>query len=229
MSGVESVSALDPVGRSAAADRAAAVLAAGGLVIHPTETVYGIGGDGSAENNRRIARLKGRATTRPLIFLIPDLDTLRAALPNLDWPDEAAALARRFWPGPLTLVLRCPDAPKALRGPGDGVAVRITASPVVTAILDRWRRPMTSTSANPSGQAPPTTLAEALARLGPRLEVGARGGTVSVLAIDGGPARAGRPSTIVSFTESTPRLLREGPVSRRELEAVLGKLSGPET
>ncbi|NIR42927.1 MAG: threonylcarbamoyl-AMP synthase [Gemmatimonadetes bacterium] len=222
---VEIVPAVDAETSTSAADRAASVLAAGGLVVHPTETVYGIGGDASARSNRLIATIKGREAPQPLILLVPDLAALRAAYSGLVWSDEAETLARRFWPGPLTLVLRCPGAPAGVRGPGDGIAVRITANPVVRAVLERWRRPMTSTSANPSGGEPPRTLGEALDGLGARLEAAAEDGDTPVLAIDGGPTKAGRPSTIVSLVEPAPRLLREGPVTRRALEAELGQLS----
>ena len=101
----------------AAVVRAAEVLGAGGIVVHPTETVYGIGGDGTDENNELISRIKHRESGRPLILLVPSLKALRDSFPGLEWPPQAEELARRFWPGPLTLVARCPDAPAGLLGP----------------------------------------------------------------------------------------------------------------
>ena len=92
--------------------RAAEVLGAGGLVIHPTETFYGIGGDGSTANNELLAKVKARSSAQPLILLIPDRERLRYLHPTLEWPRAADDLARRFWPGPLTMVVPCAEAPK---------------------------------------------------------------------------------------------------------------------
>jgi L-threonylcarbamoyladenylate synthase len=206
-----------------AARRAAEVLAAGGLVVHPTETVYGIGGDGSPENNALISRVKRRERAQPLILLAPDLEALRAALPGLEWPAGAEQLARSFWPGPLTLVVRCAGAAAGLVGPGGGVAVRITPDPTVAAILACWRRPMTSTSANLSGREPARTVEQAL-------EVFAGRGDLNeverpLLAVDAGTTRGAQPSTIVSLVEWPPRLIREGPVSRRQLVGCVPQLA----
>lgn len=205
-----------------AARRAAEVLAAGGLVVHPTETVYGIGGDGSAENNALISRVKRRERAQPLILLTPDLEALQAALPGLEWPTGAEELARSFWPGPLTLVVRCPAPAAGLVGPGAGVAVRISPDPTVNAILACWRQPMTSTSANLSGREPARAVEQAL-------EVFAGRGDLNevdrpVLAVDAGRTRGAQPSTIVSLVEWPPRLIREGPVTRQNIVSYLPQL-----
>ena len=203
----------------ATAERAAEVLCAGGLVVHPTETVYGIGGDASEQSNRLIGCVKQRERDQPLILLTPDLGTLRACYSGIEWPEGADELARRFWPGALTLVVRCSGAESGLCGPGAGIAVRVSPDPVVAAILARWRRPMTSTSANRTGAEPARTLESALEVFKGRDDL--RDVRVPVLAIDAGAAQGARPSTIVSFAGSRPRLLREGPVTREQIEEYL--------
>jgi L-threonylcarbamoyladenylate synthase len=216
---VQIVPAIDDADLERTASTAAQVLGEGGIVVHPTETVYGIGGDGSAANNRLIARVKRREADQPLLLLAPHLEALRASFPSLEWPAEADELASSFWPGPLTIVVRCPGSPEGLRGPGDGLAVRVSPDPTVAKLLAAWGRPMTSSSANLAGREPARTLEEALEVFSGRedLEKIER----PVLALDAGMTRGTLPSTIVSFVESPPRLLREGAVSRAEVEARL--------
>ncbi len=199
--------------------KAAEVLGAGGLVVHPTETFYGIGGDGSTANNELLAKVKARSSAQPLILLIPDRERLRHLHPTLEWPRAADELARRFWPGPLTMVVPCAEAPKGLLGPGGGLAVRVTPHGAVSAIFQHWNGALTSTSANVADKEPPCSLEEALLIFEGRDELAMLASPV--LAIDGG-ATAGRlASTIVSFVESPPRLLREGPIGLDELKGVL--------
>jgi L-threonylcarbamoyladenylate synthase len=205
-----------------AASVAAETLREGGLVVHPTETVYGIGGDGSAANNRLITRVKRREHIQPLLLLAPGLEALRDSFPELEWPEGAERLARRFWPGPLTVVVRCTGAPEGLLGPGDGLAVRVSPDPAAAALLAVWGRPMTSTSANLAGREPARTLEGALEVFAGRTDLDDIDGPV--VALDAGTTRGTLPSTIVSFVESPPRLVREGPVSRREVEALLPEL-----
>ncbi len=220
---VEVIDARGEAARAQAADRAAAVLAQGGLVVHPTETVYGLGGDGSPGNNELVARIKRRDLGQPLLLLTPDLATLQASFAGLEWPERARLLASTFWPGPLTLVVPCADAPDGLRGPGGGLAVRISPDPTVAAILARWQRPMTSSSANLSGTEPAQTLEGALQVFVERSDL--QDVSATVLALDAGPTLGTRGSTIVSFVDSPPRLLREGPVTRGELAKWLPELS----
>jgi L-threonylcarbamoyladenylate synthase len=220
---VETVPAQSPQEVNIAARRAASTLAAGGLVIHPTETVYGIGGDASEGNNQLIARLKQREEDQPLILLTPDLKALRAGWPALEWSDVADTLARQFWPGPLTLIVGCTGALPGLVGAGGGLAVRMSPHPVVVAILRHWGRPMTSTSANLTGSLPAQTLGGALKLFANREDLDDV--RVPILAIDAGPSQGASPSTIVSLVEWPPRLLREGPVKRQELIKWLPDLS----
>ncbi|MGD8866332.1 MAG: L-threonylcarbamoyladenylate synthase [Gemmatimonadales bacterium] len=215
MQEIEVVSAPTDTEREVAARRAAEVLAAGGVVIHPTETVYGIGGDGSASNNALISRIKRRAATQPLILLALNRKSFEGYFPGLQWSEPVLSVVERFWPGPLTVIVPCATAPEGLTGSGGGIALRVTADPTVRAILSAWQRPMTSTSANLTGAAPARTLAEAVAILEPYNDSGGIG--VPVLGVDGGRSPTELPSTIVSFLEAPPRLVREGPLTREQL------------
>ncbi len=196
-----------------AAELAARVLAAGGLVAFPTETVYGLGAD--ATNGRAIARLyeaKGRPAFNPLIAHVTGLAAARA----LGRFDRAAErLAEAFWPGPLTLVLPkaadCPVADLATAGL-DSIALRVPDHPVAQDLLAAFGRPVVAPSANRSGHVSPTTAAHVLADLRGRIE----------LILDGGPTRMGLESTIVACLDE-PALLRPGALARAEIERVLGR------
>ena len=199
----------------ATAALAARVLAAGGLVAFPTETVYGLGAD--ATNAEAVARLyeaKGRPSFNPLIAHVTDAAAARA-LARLD-PD-AERLAAAFWPGPLTLVLPrrsdCPVAELATAGL-DTIAVRVPSHPVARDILAAVGRPLVAPSANRSGHVSPTTAQHVLADLCGRIE----------LIVDGGPTPMGIESTIVACLDPAV-LLRPGALPRAQIERVvhLGK------
>lgn len=217
---IEGARARTEAEREAVARRAADVLGAGGVVIHPTETVYGIGGDGSEQNNALISRIKRRPALQPLILLALNKESLQEYLPGLAWPESAVSLGEQFWPGPLTVIVPCAEAPEGLRGPSGGVAVRVTPDPTVRAILRVWGRPMTSTSANATGTPPARNLRAAMTLFESRSDLGDLDATV--LGIDGGESPNEKPSTIVSFIESPPRLIRQGPVTRSDLAAWIG-------
>ena len=198
---------------AAAIAQAARVLAAGGLVAFPTETVYGLGAD--ANNGEAVARLyaaKGRPSFNPLIAHVPDLAAARALA---EFPDEAARLAAAFWPGPLTLVLRktpgCTVADLATAGL-DTVAARVPDHPVARALLACFGRAVVAPSANRSGHVSPTTAAHVLADLDGRVD----------LIIDGGATPVGVESTIVACLDE-PMLLRPGGLSRQAIESALGR------
>jgi L-threonylcarbamoyladenylate synthase len=197
---------------NAAIGEAARVLAAGGLVAFPTETVYGLGAD--AGNGEAIARLyaaKGRPAFNPLIAHVASV----AAARKLARFDAAAErLASAFWPGPLTLVLpKAPDCPvAALATAGlDSVAVRLPQHPVAQELLRAFGGPIVAPSANRSGHVSPTAAAHVLADLGGRID----------LIVDGGPTPVGLESTIVACLDE-PALLRPGGVPRAAIEAALG-------
>ena len=180
--------------------RAVAVLAAGGLLVYPTDTLYALGCRArDVDACARVRRAKGREDGKPFPLVAGDTAAVEA-LGNL--PDGGRRLALRFWPGPLTLVL---EAAAGLPGEvtaGTGtVAVRVPALPLTRALC-LAAGPLVSTSANRAGLAPARTCAEAVAALGDQV----------AMALDAGPGRD-RPSTIVDLTGGAPRLLRAGAVA----------------
>jgi L-threonylcarbamoyladenylate synthase len=193
---------------------AARILAEGGLVAFPTETVYGLGAD--AANPAAIARLyqaKGRPAFNPLIAHVGDIAAARQ-IARFDAP--AMALAEAFWPGPLTLVLpKTPDCAVAdLATAGlDTVAIRIPAHPVARAILREFGGAVVAPSANLSGHVSPTTAAHVQSDLAGLID----------LIVDGGAVDVGVESTIVGCFDE-PMLLRPGGVPRAEIERVLGRV-----
>jgi len=196
-----------------AVHEAAQILARGGLVAFPTETVYGLGAD--AGNGEAVARLyaaKGRPTFNPLIVHVPD----RAAAGRLARFDpDADKLAQAFWPGPLTLVLQksedCAACELATAGLGT-IAVRVPSHRVARDLLAAFRKPIVAPSANRSGHVSPTTARHVLDDLSGKVD----------LILDAGPTVVGLESTIVACG-GTPTLLRPGGVPRKEIERVLGR------
>ncbi len=197
--------------------RAAEELRAGGLVIFPTETVYGVGCE--ATNAEAVARLyaaKGRPHFNPLIVHVPDL---AAAEREARLHQKARALAERFWPGPLSIVApRRVDASVAeLTCAGLAtIALRAPSHPMARALLAAVDRPIAAPSANRSGRVSATTAAHAAEDLG--TAVGA--------VLDAGPSPIGLESTIVSIDDSgLATLLRIGAITRDEIESVTGSLA----
>jgi len=192
--------------------RAAELLRRGGLVAFPTETVYGLGAlalDGLAV--RAIYAAKGRPATNPVIVHVPG--AAEAAALAASWPAEAARLAARCWPGPLTLVLpRGPGVPDEVTAGGPTVGLRAPAHPVAQALLRACGAPLAAPSANASEHVSPTTAAHVLADLDGRIDA----------VLDGGPCPVGIESTVLSLAHGAPRVLRPGALSRDELAAVLG-------
>lgn len=191
---------------------------AGRLIILPTETVYGLGGDASdADAVAAIFAAKGRPAFNPLISHVADL---AAAEKIALFDDRARALAEAFWPGPLTLVLPItPDTPVCdlARAGLDTVAVRAPAHPLARAVLERFGGPVVAPSANRSGRPSPTTYADAMEETGEAVAA----------ALDGGPCEVGLESTVIALLDQ-PRLLRPGSVTREEIEAVIGPLAEAE-
>jgi tRNA threonylcarbamoyl adenosine modification protein (Sua5/YciO/YrdC/YwlC family) len=191
-------------------ERAAAALRRGRLLIYPTETLYAVGGramDPHAAAHVREA--KGREAGKPLPLIAADPAQARALCEG--WPDAAAWLARRFWPGPLTLVLPAGHGvPADVRAEGDTVAVRVPGRELPRRLCQAVG-PLISTSANRSGEPPATRCSDAVSAVGPWVE----------LALDGGTCD-GAPSTIVDVTGHVPRILREGAIARAEVLAALG-------
>lgn len=192
---------------------AADVLRAGGLVAFPTETVYGLGAD--AENPVAVTRtftVKGRPPSHPLIVHIADLEHLDEWVADI--PDDARVLAERFWPGPLTLVLRrSPRVPLEATGGMDTVAVRVPDHPVALELLKAFGGGVTAPSANRFGSVSPTTAEHVRSELGDAVD----------FVLDGGPCQVGVESTIVDTTGEVPSVLRPGGVTREQLEEALGR------
>ena len=191
----------------------------GGLLAYPTETVYGLGSRAREAEVRALARLKGRRPNKPFLLLVSSRTMAEAQ--GLAFNEVASALARAFWPGPLTLVLpggggRLPDL---LRGPEGGIAVRWTSHPGMARLVAALEEPITSTSANLPGQ-PPAPGAEAILR---DFAAAAEAGTLVVL--DGGVLGNSPPSTVVDCTRPTPRLVREGALTLVDLRRAAGRLA----
>ena len=190
--------------------RAAELLRAGKIVAVPTETVYGLAAD--ALNPTALAKVfaaKGRPLVDPLIVHLADI----ADLPKVAEPDPRLARLARFWPGPLTVVLRrLPVVPDLVTAGRDTVAVRVPSHPAFRALLAATG-PLAAPSANPFGYVSPTTARHVRDSLGERCP----------WIVDGGPCAHGVESTILDLSEpSRARLLRPGPVPREDLEAALG-------
>ncbi|NLG25290.1 MAG: threonylcarbamoyl-AMP synthase [Clostridiales bacterium] len=193
--------------------RAAAIVRAGGLVGMPTETVYGLAGDGlSADAGRAIFAAKGRPGDNPLIVHIASQSALGPLIEG-----EPGGAARRLmaacWPGPLTLIFKKSAlVPDEVTAGLDTVAVRMPSHPAARALIEAAGRPIAAPSANRSGRPSPTTAAHVLADMDGRIE----------LILDGGPCEVGLESTVVDVTGDVPRVLRPGGVTPETIAALCG-------
>lgn len=192
--------------------RAAAVLAEGGVLVCPTDTVYGLACDlWQREAVQRIYAIKGRPAHLPLIAMFADPAAWPAVASSL--PASAATLMRAGWPGPLTLIVPArTDLPPEVLGGGTTIGMRIPDHAVARALLAAAGRPLATTSANPSGRPAARTVEEAQQALGDAVD----------LYLDAGPSPVGAASTVVDCTTTPPTILREGPVGRDRLAAWLG-------
>lgn len=204
--------ALDPaVIRPDELGRASRLLREGGVMVFPTETFYGLGGNGwSSEVVRRVFRIKGRSAGKALSLVTADLAGVGKVADGL--PESLAPLAAAFWPGPLTVVLKAaPGLPGELTGGAGTVAVRVPGHDWLRALLAEAGLPLIATSANLSGQAPLVKGAAAAAAFRDRVD----------MIIDAGRCPGGRPSTVLDLTRGRPRILREGAVSAGRLAPFL--------
>jgi L-threonylcarbamoyladenylate synthase len=198
---------------------AAKRLIAGDLVAFPTETVYGLGAD--ASNSKAVARIysvKGRPNDHPLIVHIASMDRMGDWASNV--PEYAIALARNFWPGPMTLVLKRSElAGDFVTGGQDTVGVRVPDHVVALALLEAFERAggtgVAAPSANRFGHVSPTTSAAVVEELGNYLSKGD-------LVLDGGACAVGVESTIIDCTGDVPKILRPGAISSAMIEEVTG-------
>jgi len=193
---------------------AAQTLLAGGVVAGPTETFYALmASPGSAGALERISRLKGRPADKPFLLLLDTI--LRVVCYARNVPSSVDALAKRFWPGPLTLQLKAHlSLHPLLIGPQQTVALRVEGLPAIRMLVRATDRAVTGTSANPSGQPPAATAEEVAAYFGDGVD----------LILDAGRLAGDRPSTLVDATTLPPHLVRPGVISVEELRTVIPDL-----
>ena len=199
-----------------AISNAAAALHAGALVAFPTETVYGLGADATNESAvALIYSVKGRPADHPLIVHIGQLSQLDQWA--IDIPDYAIALARDYWPGPMTLILkRSTKAKDFITGGQDSVGIRIPANPIALALLREFTEGIAAPSANRFGAISPPT-AQAV-----KDEIGQYLNSERDLILDGGPSLVGVESTIIECLEDLPRILRPGAITAEMIEETTG-------
>src|SRR5262245_22746591 len=193
--------------------KAADILNKGGLVAFPTETVYGLGADASNESAvKAIFRVKGRPESHPLIVHLRDVDQVQ------QWagvfPEPARELGRRFWPGPLTMILKkAARVSKVVTGGQETVGLRVPDHPVALAMLRAFGGGVAAPSANRFGKVSPTTAEHVRQDLGSDVD----------FILDGGPCTIGVESTIIDVSSGDPAILRPGGLTRERLEEALGR------
>jgi len=188
-------------------------LTRGDVIVFPTETLYGLGADALSEAAvDRVLSLKGRKADNPISVLVANQSMLRTLVTGI--PPAAQQLMNRYWPGPLTLVLPGRTGiPKPLKNASGGVAVRISSQPIATLLVKALGRPVTATSANPSGKEPARTLEEAKTYFADQIHIYVDGGTMT--------SKSG--STVLEVMGNRTRIIREGEISAFELETILGQ------
>lgn len=183
------------------------VMADGGLLVFPTETVYGIGTNPNYELSvRRLYRVKGRPRRQPLVLHACDFEQAYPYVGKL--PPEALALARKFWPGPMTMILERSDkVPPVVVGGGKTVGIRVPDSRVTRRIAELAKVPIAGTSANISGHLSPVTIEDAIADLEEDVD----------LFLDTGNTSQGVESLVIDLTSSPYKIIRPGTISREQL------------
>lgn len=199
---------------SEAVSRAAEILRSGGIVAIPTETVYGLAGNAlDAETVKKIYRAKGRPSDNPLIVHIAKIQDWRPLVEEI--PERAMALAERFWPGPLTVILKKSAViPDEICGGLDTVAVRMPSDKIAAAIIEKSGVPLAAPSANTSGRPSPTSARHVAEDLSGKIDA----------IVDGGVCSVGIESTVISLAGDRPRLLRPGGITPQMLREVLGEI-----
>src|SRR3954447_13930879 len=192
--------------------RAARILRSGGLVAFPTETVYGLGADAStASAMAKLYAVKRRPADHPVIVHFASAEAAFGWAREV--PESARKLAKAFWPGPLTLVLkRSQKAQDFVTGGQDTVGLRLPSHPVARELLQLFGRGVAAPSATRFGRVSPTTAAHVRADLGAEVD----------LVLDGGPTEVGIESTIVDCTSARPTILRVGGVDATRIEDIVG-------
>jgi L-threonylcarbamoyladenylate synthase len=199
-----------PSDRPFALPHAVDILKNGGLVAFPTDTVYGLAAlPLKPEFIERLYIAKGRNSERAIAILLGDRDQMKQVTQEVS--ETVNRLVERFWPGPLTLIVPKLNALPSVLSPNPTIGVRIPDHPVALALL-QLVGPLAVTSANLSGHGNTRTAQEVMAQLEGRIH----------LILDGGQSPGGVPSTVVDCTGPEPLIIREGPVSQKELDAALG-------
>lgn len=195
-------------------EKAGNIIKRGGLVAFPTETVYGLGGDAlNPESSRKIYAAKGRPSDNPLIVHIADMASMELIVKEVT--DEAKLLADRFWPGPLTMILKKSDiVPEETTGGLDTVAVRMPVHKTAAAFIKAAGGYVAAPSANLSGKPSPTSARYVIQDMDGRID----------MIIDGSDAGIGLESTIVDLSGDVPMLLRPGYITAEQLREVLGRV-----
>lgn len=206
---------LDPdLPQQDAIDLAASIIRDGGLVAFPTETVYGLGADAMNEGAiRKLFQAKDRPADNPLIVHISDRGMLNSVANGMS--PQGERLIERFWPGPLTLVLkRQPEVAPSVSAGLPSVAVRMPANKIALDLIRSARTPIAAPSANASGRPSPTAAAHVLEDLGGRID----------LILDGGATSIGIESTVLDLTNDLPLILRPGAITREMLTEIIGEV-----
>ena len=194
-----------------AADEAAEIIKTGGLVAVPTETVYGLAGNGLDEEAvKQIYEVKGRPQVKPLSLMVPGAEAMDRYCEDV--PEGARLLSERFWPGPLTIVLKAKDfIPSIVLAGGDTVGLRCPDHPMTLELLKKAGVPFAAPSANPSGEESPKTAQKVWDYFSGKIEG----------IIDGGECGIGRESTIISMVQKPYRILRQGALAEKEIASAL--------
>ena len=194
--------------------QAGEILKSGGLVAFPTETVYGLGGDGlNARSSEKIYAAKGRPSDNPLIIHISDMESLDRIVSYV--PEKARKLAEKYWPGPLTMIFqKSEEVPLETTGGLDSVAVRMPSHKTARMLIRYGGGYVAAPSANTSGRPSPTKASHVIEDLNGKVE----------MILDGGEVGIGLESTIVDFTEEIPVILRPGYINQEMLEEVLDQV-----
>lgn len=184
----------------------------GGIIVHPTETFYGLGVDPFNEVAiEKLFTLKGREADKPISILVKDKKMLLEVVEEI--PSSAEILIKRFWPGPLTIIFKAKKTiPSILTGNTGHIAVRISSNPITQKLLEIIDSPITTTSANPSGKKSPVTAEEVAGYFGDKID----------LIIDGGLLSGKLGSTIVDVTEGELKIVREGEIPVKAI-AIIGR------
>ena len=198
----------------AAIKEAGEILKNGGLVAFPTETVYGLGGDGlNTRSSEKIYQAKGRPSDNPLIIHIAQLEDLDKIAEDV--PDGAKKLAEKYWPGPLTMIFKKKDiVPIETTGGLESVAVRMPSHKVARALICYGGKYVAAPSANTSGRPSPTLAEHVIEDLNGKVD----------MILDGGEVGIGLESTIVDFTEKIPVILRPGYINQKMIAEVIGEV-----